>query len=408
VAKREVTGSEATSLAGVIGSTPAALLLITLLTVSSACRPTGATSDETATEPSASSSAPTTPLAESTETTAPDREEVLQSIIDAYAHQSDPVGVAAGALFPDGDMWLGAAGMADVDLGIPLAVTDRFVVGSITKTFMAALTMRLVEEDIVQLDQTVSAHLPGFPSGEKMTLRNLLDHRAGVYDASADLLSREDGPIDPTRVFTPEELLAAAAAGTPTFAPGSNQRYSNAGYWVLGGVLEAATDTDAGSLLDSYVIDPMGLEATLLYDSSLPEVVVANAYEDLDGDNETDSMGTELLPGFFTPTWTAGGMVSTVEDLLVFLSGLFTGGLIEEDSLNEMLDLPEDSVYAMGIYRNGSLWGHDGIIWGYLSQVYHDVDTGVSVAAIVNRSSAPHPEPLAERIAASAGELANS
>jgi D-alanyl-D-alanine carboxypeptidase len=289
-----------------------------------------------------------------------------------------------------------------------LAVTDRFVVGSITKTFMAALTMRLVEEDIVQLDQTVSAHLPGFPAGEEMTIRNLLDHRAGVYDASADLLSRDEGPIDPSRVFTPEELLTAAAAGTPTFAPGSTQQYSNAGYWVLGGVLEAATGQGAGSLLDSYVIDPMGLETTLLYDSSLPEVVVANAYEDLDLDNETDSMGTELLPGFFGPTWTAGGMVSTVEDLLVFLNGLFTGVLIDKESLDQMLDLPEGGFYAMGIYQDGSLWGHDGVIWGYLSQVFHDVDTGVTVAVLVNRSSAPHPEPLAKRIAASAGELADS
>jgi CubicO group peptidase (beta-lactamase class C family) len=166
----------------------------------------------------------------------------------------------------------------------------------------------------------------------------------------------------------PDELLEAAAAGSPTFAPGSAQEYSNGGYWVLGAVLEAATGTDAGTLLDRYVIDALGLKNTLLYDSSLPDVEVVNAYEDLDGDIDVDSMGTSLLPGLFTQPWTAGGIVSTVDDLLTFLGGLFAGELIEKESSDEMLDLSTgDSPNALGVLQHGSLWGHDGVIWGYLS-----------------------------------------
>jgi D-alanyl-D-alanine carboxypeptidase len=349
-------------------------------------------------------------MARSGDTTEPEGEQVLQEMIEKYAHQSDPVGVAAGVLFPDGSSWLGAAGLADNEQGLPIAVADPFVIGSITKTFMAALTMRLVEENIVQLDETVATHLPEFPAGGDMTIRNLLGHRAGVYDASDDIFSRADGPLDPLRVFTSGELVAAAAAGTPTFVAGSAFEYSNAGYWVLGAVLEAATGTGASSLLDDHVVHPLRLENTLLFDASLPEVEVVNAYEDLDGDIEMDAMGTTLMPGFFTPAWTAGGIVSTVEDLLMFLDGLFAGELISEESLDEMLDFSNgaDDVYAMGIAQHGSLWGHDGVIWGYLSQVAHDVDTGVTVAVLVNRSSAPHPAALAQRLAASAGQLARS
>jgi CubicO group peptidase (beta-lactamase class C family) len=352
---------------------------------------------------------PTTTVARATDATEPEGEQALQSMIETWAHQNDPIGVVAGALFPDGSQWLGATGLADVEQGIPVAATDRFEVGSITKTFMAALTMRLVEEDMVQLDETVSTYLPEFPAGEEMTIRNLLGHRAGVYDASADFFDRADGPLDTSRVYMPEELLAAAAAGTPTFAPGSDWEYSNGGYWVLGAVLEAATGTAAGSLLDSHVIHPLGLENTLFFDSSLPEVEVVNAYEDLDGDLETDAMGTKLLPGLFTPPWTAGGMTSTVGDLTTFLDGLFAGELIDEESLAEMIALPDgDNSYALGIFQLGSLWGHDGRIWGYLSALFHDVDTGVTVAVLVNRSSAPDPVPLAQRLAESAGEMAKS
>jgi hypothetical protein len=93
---------------------------------------------------------------------------------------------------------------------------------------------------------------------------------------------------------------------------------------------------------------------------------------------------------------------------------LFGGGLIDDASLDEMTDLPSgdssyaDSPYALGIFHDGSLWGHDGGIWGYLSAVLHDVETGVTVAVLVNRSSAPDPWPLAERLAASAGGMITS
>ncbi len=398
-----MTGSGVSSRPAVIRSWPLPLFLCAVFALVSGCTETGQEAAATPTAAPVSSSLPTTTVAQSTATTEAAGEQVLQPMIEAWAHQAD-VGVAAGARFADGGVWLGAAGLADREQEIPVAETDRFVIGSITKTFMAALTMRLVEENIVQLDDAVATYLPEFPAGGETTIRNLLDHRAGVYDPSDEILTQ--GAAEPSRVFTPDELLTAVAAGIPTFAPGSDWAYSNGGYWVLGSVLEAATGTDAGSLLDSYVIEPLGLENTLFFDSSLPEVVVVNAYEDLDGDIDMDSLGTTPLPGLFTPGWTAGSIISTVDDLLIFLDGLFAGELIEEESLDEMLDLTNgDGWYALGIYQVESLWGHDGMIWGYLSQVFHDVDTGVTVAVLVNNSNAPQPESLAQQLAASASEL---
>ena len=81
------------------------------------------------------------------------------------------------------------------------------------------------------------------------------------------------------------------------------------------------------------------------------------------------------------------------------------GELIQEASLDEMLDLSGGGSYALGLFQAGSLWGHDGAIWRYLSQVFHDEDTGVTVAVVVNNSNAPHPESLAQQLAASASEL---
>lgn len=358
------------------------------------------------------SSVPTASLGTAATATpaAPDRDAELQALIEDWAATNDPVGLTAAVLYPGDDLWLGAAGLADRERGIGVEPTDRFEIASITKTFMSTLTMRLAEEGTIDLDGPIASLLPTFPAADLITIRMLLGHRAGVYDPSADLVTDRFGPPDPERIFTPDELLRAAAGGTPTFPPGSRHDYSNANYWVLAACLEEATGKGIAALLDEYVIEPVGLTHTLLFDDTLPEVEVVNAYKDLDMNRTEDPMGTRPLPGFITPAWTAGGMISTAEDLVRFLDALFGGDMLSDASLTAMLDTSSGGgTYALGIYRSRGLWGHDGGIAGYLSAVFHDPDTGVSVAVLTNRfgPDAPQADELAPRLAALANRFAS-
>jgi len=346
-----------------------------------------------------------TTIAPITTTTVSDRDAALQGTIDQWSVDVGPVGVAAAVLFPDGSVWTGAAGLADRSAGIGVDPDGRFEIGSVTKTFMAVLTLRLAEEGIVDLDAPIEALLPDFPSSDVITIRQLLGHRAGVHDPSAELVNDSDGPPDPERVFTPEELLAASAVGSPEFQPGTRQNYSNAGYWVLAATLEAATGESMSFLLDEYIFGPLDLNDTLLFDSSLPSVEVVNAYSDLDLDGTEDAMGTLPLPGYVTPAWTAGAIISTAPDLVAFLSAVFDGGFLSPDSLEALTDTSAGSgSYALGIYRLGVAWGHDGAIKGYLSALFHDKTTGVTVAVLTNRFGprAPQADALAPRLLAEA------
>lgn len=382
-------------MSGALRSGPAALLLILSIV---ACEASG-TIEPTSTQV-------TTTVVDST--TVPDRFGVLQQLIDEWVAEHDPVGVAAAALYPNGTLWSGAAGLADRETGRPVEPSDRFEIASITKTFMSVLTLRLVDEGVVGLDDSVSEFLPDFPEANSMTLRMLLGHRAGVYDPTPELVSDRNGPPDPERVFTPDEILEAAAAGTPTFPPDSRHEYSNANYWVLAAALEDATGTEISMLLDRNVLDPMALNATLLFDSTLPDVEVVNAYKDLDLDGVDDPMGTRPLPGFVTPAWTAGGMISNASDLVMFLDGVFAGEIISEAALSELIDTENGGGgYALGIYAHGGSWGHDGGIAGYLSAVFHDPHTGVTVATLTNRfgPDAPQADALAFRLLPAANRL---
>jgi len=353
--------------------------------------------------PSASPSTP--PLATAIPSA---RDAQLQQLIEDWAVDHDPVGVSAAVLYADGDLWLGTAGLANREDGIRVEPGDRFEIASVTKTFMSALTLRLAEEGIIDLDEPISAELPDFPAADLITVRMLLGHRAGVYDPSAELVTDRFGPPDPERVFTPAELIAAAAAGTPTFPPGSRHDYSNANYWVLAAVLESAAGEGIAALLDERVIQPLGLEHTLLFDDTLPDVVVVNAYKDLDLDGTEDPMGPRPLPGLITPAWTAGGMISTAEDLVRFLDAVFSGDLLSDASLNAMLDTSSGGgSYGLGIYEARGRWGHDGGIAGFLSAAFHDPGSGVTVAVLTNRfgPDAPQADVLAPTLAALANRL---
>jgi len=375
--------------------------LVALLLVA-ACG--GGTTASTTTITPPTTQAPTT-------TTQPQtpRDRELQGLLDEWAADNDPVGIAAAVLYPDGDLWLGAAGLADREAGIPVLATDRFEVASVTKIFMSALTLRLVEEGLVTLDEPIATWLPDFPEADRITVRNLLGHRAGVHDPSSQLVSDRFGPPDYEKVFTPAELLDAAAAGSPAFEPGSRHDYSNANYWVLAAVLEEATGEGIGTLLETRVFDPLGLEDTVLFDDSLPEVVIVNAYTDLDLDGDPDPMGTAPLPGLVTPAWTAGGIISTPADLVRFLDALFAGRVLNAASLEEMLDtIGGGSGYALGIYNSNGRWGHDGGIPGFLSALFHDERSGVTMAVLTNRfgPDAPQADAFLGRLAALARQFA--
>jgi D-alanyl-D-alanine carboxypeptidase len=358
-------------------------------------------------EPSASSTFPVRTVAPTT--AAGEVDEALQALIDGWSADNDPVGVAAAALYPDGELWLGSAGLADRDRGVGVEPDDRFEIASLTKMFMSALTLRLAEDGVVDLDETIDGCMPGFPASDTITIRMLLGHRAGVRDPSAELVTDRFGPPDAEKVFTPAELAEAAAAGSPAFPPGSQHEYSNANYWVLAACLERATDTNTAELLQAYVFGPLGLTETILFDDSLPDVEVVNAYKDLDLDGVEDPMGTRPLPGLVTPAWTAGAIISSAEDVARFLDAVLSGDFLTRESLDAMLDTSSGGgSYALGIYISGGRWGHDGGIAGYLSAAFHDPRTGVTVVVLTNRfgPDAPQADVLAPQLANLANEFA--
>lgn len=247
---------------------------------------------------------------------------------------------AVGALAEVRDergVWRGASGRAELGKERAVPVRGRFRAGSITKTFVATVVLRLAAEGRLRLDDPVDAWLPGaVPDGHRITLRHLLNHTSGLYDVVRTL------PMPPSpeffanrwRTWTPAELVARAVAHPPTSGtPGRAFRYTNTGYVLLGQVVEKATGRTYGEEVERRLIRPLGLHGTAMPGAS-PRIPGPHPHGYVPRDTEGNLADyTEMNPSVFG----AGGeLISTAEDLNRFFAALLGGRLLPGRLLDEM------------------------------------------------------------------------
>jgi D-alanyl-D-alanine carboxypeptidase len=286
-----------------------------------------------------------------------------------------------------------AAGVADRTTGEPLVPGSRFRIASVTKPFVAAAALRLVEDDRLSLDATVARLLPGeydellrsggYDTGA-ITLRHLLTHTSGIYDFAADAYdsSIPDGftsqvYLDLGRRWTRfEQVGFAVSHGAPYGPPGARFGYSDTGACLVGEVLERTTGLSMGSAIRELVgYERLGLGHTW-QESVEPEPAglppLSHQYE---GEYDVADMDPSV------DLYGGGGLTSTCGDLARFFRGLLRGDVFHEPATLEtmtstLVDVPladgvgdedDPSSAAMFLFRaeiGGEVWwGHDGF-WG--------------------------------------------
>jgi D-alanyl-D-alanine carboxypeptidase len=281
-------------------------------------------------------------------------------------------------------VWGGAAGVADTTTGRPRSVDERFRIGSVTKIFTATVLLQLVAERRFDLDDTS---------------RRLLNHTSGLFDYSDDpgFLADFTGSafLDTRfRAYRPDELVALSTAHPPVFAPGTDWRYSNTNYILAGRLIERATGNSYAEEVHRRIVQPLGLTGTHMPDTetTLPEPH-ARHYSPLMVPGAEPHDVTELNASY---AWAAGGMVSTVGDLTLFLAALLGGRLLPPAQQEQMFAQAPGSNYGLGIVHwpqsdGAAVWGHNGMIHGSFSIVAGTRDGGLAVAVNVNSDDRDYP-----------------
>ncbi|MFF1905183.1 serine hydrolase domain-containing protein [Kitasatospora sp. NPDC058218] len=246
-----------------------------------------------------------------------------------------------------------AAGLADTASGERARPDQRFRIASNTKSFVSTVLLQLEGEGRLSLDDSVEKWLPGVVQGNgndgrAITVRQLLNHTSGIYDPTtepeffAPYLERHDWD----HVYTPREVIARAVRHEPLFAPGGGWTYSNTNYLLAGLVIEAATHHSAPAEIHQRILAPLGLK-----DTSFPVTDPAIHGPHLHGYDLKGQDVTRFSPSY---DWTAGAMVSTVDDLARFHRALFTGKLLHPTQQRELLttvQFPDAPAYGLGVQR---------------------------------------------------------
>jgi D-alanyl-D-alanine carboxypeptidase len=314
----------------------------------------------------------------------------LQAVLD-QATKAQGIPGATAAVDHAGCSWRGASGVSDVPAKTAARPGDLFHIGSITKTFTATLLLELRAEGKVSLDRAVADYVKGVPRGEAMTVRQLLNHTSGLFDYTECDAFWSAVEANPAQVWRPEDLVALAATKQPYFEPGQGWQYSNTDYIVAGMIVAAASGETAAAALRSRILEPQRLEHTYMdgYEEAVPGLV--RGYE-------TDG------PGFLDVTWsedpswawTAGGLVSTTEDLNRFYADLLGGKVLAPAELQEMtgwVDTTWPSIprYGLGLaerkFGSRVAAGHEGGVWGFVSASFHFTDPAATVSVLINLES---------------------
>jgi len=315
----------------------------------------------------------------------------VQSKLDETRAELKFPGATVGFVLPGGLSASASAGFADLEAKTPLRPTDRMPAGSVGKTFVAAVALRLVEEGRLDLDEKVSRRLGGerwfarLPNAADITLRMLLNHSSGIpnHVELGGFMNRLFK--DSSRDLGHEELVAYVLDKKPLFPAGRGYHYGDTNYILAGMVVERAAGRSLYEEVAARFLKPLRLERTIPSDSHvLPEV--ANGY----------SEGKPIIVGGrlrINPQWewAGGGFASTAEDLARWARALYGGDVLQKKSLEEMFGSTttgEGASYGLGVEvgrgKLGTTYGHDGEFPGYLSNVRYFPKYGLAVAAQVN------------------------
>jgi D-alanyl-D-alanine carboxypeptidase len=306
--------------------------------------------------------------------------------------------------------WSGAAGIARQDGQVPITKDSPIYIASITKLYTATVIMRMYEKGLLALDDPMSKYLSetlikgihvynGKDYSNKITIKQLLSHTSGIADYYSEKSNNGKSLYDlfleePQRVWTVDETIERARWDLkPNFAPGTATSYSDTNFQLLGKIIESITQKPLYSTYEDYIFIPLKLRHTWLIGHQQsrigPTPPPADVfYKDINIDRIRSN-------GSY---WADGGIVSTAEEMIIFLRALNEGRIIKKGTLELMhdwhkLQFPLQYGYGTMYFKlpgimekvtgMSPMWGHSGSTASFL---YYSKFNDLYLAGTLNQT----------------------
>jgi D-alanyl-D-alanine carboxypeptidase len=305
--------------------------------------------------------------------------------------------------------WSGAAGIANQNGQAPMTEDIPIYIASITKLYTATAIMRLYEKGSLSLDEPMAKYLPeglirgiqvykGKDYSQEITIKQLLSHTSGIADYYSE---RPEGGKslfelllqEPKRSWTVDQTIERARDDLkPNFKPGTDASYSDTNFQLLGKIVEAITGKPLYTVYQDFIFRPLGLKHTWLV--GYPEPQIAPSAAPADVFYKDKNITKTRSNGAY---WADGGIVSTAEEMIIFLKALNEGRIINRDTLKLMhnwhkLQFPLQYGYGTMYFklpwfinmvmRIPPLWGHSGSTGSFL---YYSEDLNMYMAGSINQ-----------------------
>jgi D-alanyl-D-alanine carboxypeptidase len=338
----------------------------------------------------------------------------LQRTLDQLVADGTIPGAVLAVDIPGYAPWRGASGFADIQRAHAMEPTTEVRIASISKVFTAVVVLQLVEEGRLSLDESLSTWFPEIvPNAGRITVRSLLQHTTGLYDYLEDKHFLSKGFQAPAYAWPPAELVAYAAGRPSLFQPNAKGAwdYSSTNYVILGMIVEQVTGDTLAHQMRQRIFAPLGLEHTFFPPDDTVKGAAARGYRQL-----VDQTNISLSFAFAT-----ANIVSTVDDVRRFGDALFGGKLLKPETMDQMFTFKNGKgqynmpmlEYGLGVMRNqleiGSgahgqarksartVLGHTGGFGGFRSALWHEPESGITIALGMNQG-ATDPNILAARV----------
>ena len=324
----------------------------------------------------------------------------VDQIFSVYNKPGSP-GCSLGVIRDGEFVYRKAYGLASLELAVPLSSSSVFYMASVAKQFTAASVVLAAERGYLSLDDDVRKYIPELPNyGHVITLRQMIHQTSGFRDfyTLLDLSGHDRADFN-----SPEEILKIVVRQKGlNNIPGEEWIYSNTNYFLLGMVLKRATKKSLSEFAAENIFQPLGMSHTLFYDDHrlvVPGRIAAYDYSPHDS-FLVDWSTTFAVVG-------SGGLMSTVDDLLLwdknfYANRLGKGTLVQELQTPGVLNNGNKISYSMGLflgnYRGLSIVEHDGVTFGYRTELLRFPEQKFTVICLCNVASAV-PTNLAREVA---------
>ena len=271
-----------------------------------------------------------------------------------------------------------AYGLADREWNIPNTVDTKFRIGSLTKQFTATCILQLQEQGKLAVTDKLSKYIPDYPKGDSITIQMLLNHTSGIKNYT-DVPEFWNG-IALMRT-TPDSMISIFKNKPLDFSPGTDWKYSNSGYFLLGYIIEKVTGGKYTAYVEKNVIKKVGMVNSGI--DKLDSVLYhrASGY-----DNDSGKFFNSMFISMEGP-FSAGAMYSTVDDLYKWDRALYSTAILSNASKTQMFT-PVKHNYGFGVgidtFQHHYRISHSGGISGFVSELQRYPIDNICVIVLSN------------------------